>query len=110
MESDIIKEKWIKTKDFIDRKLHQHNSSLFYLLGIITGLMFMIGYIVYNIIGGIISFLIGILLFEFFKYFYNVTPDIIISGFDDEEQATKILTNSIKDAINNNDEDNNIKS
>jgi len=109
MESDTIKEKWIKIKEFIDRKLHQHNSSLFYLLGIITGLMFMVGYIVYNIIGGIVSFLIGILSFELFKYFYNETPDIIISGFDDEEQATKILTNSINNALNKKEKENNMK-
>ena len=38
---------------------------------------------------------------------HNETPDIIISGFEDEEQATKILTNSINDALNNKEEDKN---
>ncbi|MDZ7672900.1 MAG: hypothetical protein U5K53_08745 [Halanaerobiales bacterium] len=99
MESDIIKEKWIYMKDFVDMQLHKNNSYLFYILGITTGILFMLGFLAYEITGGIIGFVFGIAIFELFKYLYGDVPDIIVSGIDDEEQIAKALTNSIKKAL-----------
>src|SRR6056297_4191461 len=99
MESDIIKEKWIHLRDLVDMLMHKNNSYLFYILGITTGILFMLGYFAYGINGGIFGFVFGIAVFELFKYFYGKIPDIIISGVDDEEQITEALTKSIKKAL-----------
>jgi len=86
-------------KNFVDILMHKNNSYLFYILGITTGILFMLGYLAYEISGGIFGFVFGIAVFEMFKYFYGETPDIIVSGIDDEEQMAKALTNSIKKAL-----------
>src|SRR6056297_3508838 len=105
MESDIIKKKWISIKDYVDLLLNKNNSYLFYILGITTGILFMLGYLAYDITGGIFGFVFGIAVFELFKYFYGEIPDVIISGIDDEEQIVKALTQSIKKALAEVEED-----
>jgi len=99
MESDIIKKKWISIKDYVDLLLNKNNSYLFYILGITTGILFMLGYLAYDITGGIFGFIFGIIVFELFKYFYGEIPDVIVSGIDDEEQIAEALTKSIKKAL-----------
>ena len=99
MESDIIKEKWISMKEYVDILLQENNSYLFYILGITTGILFMLGYFAYGISGGIFGFVFGIAVFELFKYFYGEIPDIIVSGIDNEKQMAEALTNSIKKAL-----------
>ena len=99
MESDIIKKKWISIKDYVDLLLNKNNSYLFYILGITTGILFMLGYLAYDITGAIFGFVFGIAVFELFKYFYGEIPDVIISGIDDEEQIAEVLTKSIKKAL-----------
>ena len=99
MESDIIKKKWVSMKEYVDILLHENNSYLFYILGITTGILFMLGYFAYGINGGIFGFVFGISVFELFKHFYGEIPDIIVSGIDDEEKMAEALTNSIKKAL-----------
>ena len=58
----------------------------------------MLGYMTYNIPGGIIAFVFGILLFEAFKYIFGSEPEVIIYEGENGDMTEHPLVKAIMEA------------
>ncbi|HKL13475.1 MAG TPA: hypothetical protein VJ907_07705 [Halanaerobiales bacterium] len=97
--SDIIKKKFWKLKEKMFVFLHQKNSYLFFLIGLITGIIFMLANFVKDISIGITALIIGIIIFEIFKHYFGETPNIIVTDHEDKEETYAMIKKAIQDSI-----------
>lgn len=90
--------------------LQKKNSQLFFIIGLLTGILFTLININKNITFGVIFLILGIIIFEIFKYYYGETPDIIITDHEDVEKTysyiKKTVQKSIEESKNNQDSNN----
>jgi len=95
---DNINKKWNFN---IFKKLVEEKSSYFiYIIGITTGLLFLAGYVNYSLIGGIFGFLIGIVIFEFFKYYFvPVIESDIFNKYKKIKDEREQLFGALKQAL-----------
>lgn len=82
--------------------MHHENSYLFFLIGLITGVVFTMANYLYDISIGIVTLIVGIIVFEIFKHYYGETPNIIVTDHEDVEETYKIIKQAIQDSIDEN--------
>lgn len=82
--------------------LQKKNSYLFFLIGLITGVLFILANLLQDISIGIVALIGGIVVFEIFKYFYGETPNIIVTDHEDKEETYKLIKKAIEDTIQEN--------
>lgn len=109
LRSDNIKEKYHNFKESIYVYFQEKNSQLFFIIGLLTGIIFMLININKDMIFAVLFLVIGIIIFEFFNYYYGETPDIIITDHEDVEKTysyiKKTVQESIEESKNNQDSD-----
>lgn len=79
---------------------------MFFIIGLLTGIFFVLN-INKNITFGVVFLVIGIIIFEVFKYYYGETPDIIITDHEDVEKTHSYIKKTIQESIDENKEDQN---
>lgn len=82
--------------------IQENNSYLFFVIGLLTGILFMLTNYLENIVHATIVIIIGIIVFEIFRYFYGDTPDIIITDHEDVEKTYALIKNTIIETIEEN--------
>ena len=82
--------------------IQENNSYLFFVIRRLTSILFMITNYLENIVHATIVIIIGIIVFEIFRYFYGDTPDIIITDHEDVEKTYALIKNTIIETIEEN--------
>lgn len=72
---------------------------MFFLIGLITGVVFTIANFLYDISIGIITLIVGFIIFEIFKHYYGETPNIIVTDHEDVEETYKMIKKAIQDSV-----------